>query len=118
MAKEEKEKPEVVKEKKEQYHLSDAVLEHGYTAQIPNRTGRLFKIGFNTDLEGKRLDRFASVMEKINNPARGGGELWKSTGVTYLEDLTDEQLYILAKARVIMLDKKQSEAFSSKFYSK
>jgi tRNA(Leu) C34 or U34 (ribose-2'-O)-methylase TrmL len=117
MAKE-KETQEVVREKKGQYHLSDTVLQHGYTAQIPKRTGRIFRIGFNTDLEGKRLDRFASVMESAKNPARGGGEIWKSTGITYLEDLTDEQLYILAKANVIMLDKEQAENFSAKFYSK
>lgn len=104
--------------KKDKYNLSDAVLEHGYTAQIPKRTGRVFKIGFDLNLQGEKMNSYASVMETIQNPARGGGQLWKWTGVTYLEDLTDEQLWALAIAKAIVLDKDQEKIFKEKFYSK
>jgi hypothetical protein len=43
--------------------------------------------------------------------------LWKWTGQTYLEDLTDQQLWELAMAKVIILDAEQQKIFKSKFYS-
>lgn len=115
MAKE-KEVTEVKKEeKKEQYHLSDAVLNHGYSAMID---GKFFNIGFNVNVRGERQDAYASVMEEVKNPARGGGVIWKATGITWLEDLTDKQLWILAQAKAIILSKDQAKAFSEKFYKK
>lgn len=117
MAKEKETKEEKPEKKSERYELSDKVLNEGYTAQIPNKTGRLFKIGFNTDLKGDRLDQYASVMEETKNPARGGGVLWKATGIYYLEDLTDQQLWILAHAGVIRMTEQQQEAFKGKFYN-
>jgi len=116
MAKEIKEekKPE---EKKQKYHLSDAVLQQGYSAVIPKHTGRSFMIGFDVNLQGQKNNAYASVMEQVPNPARGGGMLWKWTGQTYLEDLTDQQLWELAMAKVIILDAEQQKIFKSKFYS-
>lgn len=118
MSKEKKEdkelKPEV---KKQRYALSDQVLNQGYTAMIPRYTGRLFKIGFDVNLQGDKVNAYASVMEQIENPGRGGGVLWKWTGQTYLENLTDEQLRLLALARVIVLNKEQEKIFKEKFYS-
>lgn len=122
MSKEEKEKKEEKsKESKvesQKYNLSDAVLESGYEAMIPKRIGKLFKIGFDVNLQGQKNNAYASVMEPATNPARGGGMLWKWTGQTYLEDLTDEQLWVLAIAKVIVLSKDQEKLFKEKFYSK
>ena len=55
-------------------------------------------------------------MEETVNPARGGGVLLKWTGVTFLEDLTDKQLWQLAIAKVITLSKEQEKIFKEKFY--
>lgn len=101
-------------EVKQKYDLSDAVLSQGYEATIDNR---LFKIGFDMNLQGQKNNAYASVMESVNNPARGGGQLWKWTGVTQLEDLTDSQLWQLAHAKVINLSKEQEAMFKAKFYS-
>lgn len=119
MSKEIKEIKEVkeVKEKKQRYNLSDAVLNQGYSAMIPRHTGRLFKIGFDLNLQGEKVNAYASVMERIDNPGRGGGSLWKWTGQTYLEDLTDEQLRLLALAKVIVLNKEQETIFKEKFFT-
>jgi len=117
MSKKEKTSDEVketVTEKKQRYDLTDAVLAQGYSATVD---GRLFKIGFDLNFEGKKNNAYASVMESIDNPARGGGKLWKWTGITYLEDLTDKQLWVLAIAKVILLNKEQEKIFKSKFYS-
>lgn len=113
----EKEVKEVKTEKKERYDLSDQVLAQGYSAVIPRHTGREFMIGFDVNLQGQKNNAYASVMEKIQNPARGGGILWKWSGITYLEDLTDQQLYELAIAKVIVLNKEQEKAFKEKFYT-
>ena len=73
-----KEKTEVKKEvkkdsvKKEQYHLTDAVLNAGYSGKID---GRQFNIGFDLNLKGEKQNSYASVMEETVNPARGGGVL-------------------------------------------
>lgn len=120
MSKEKKEIKEVQEEKqekKQKYALSDVVLNQGYTAMIPRHTGRLFKIGFDVNLQGDKVNAYASVMEQIDNPGRGGGKLWKWTGQTFLEDLTDEQLRLLALARVIILNKEQEKIYKEKFYS-
>lgn len=119
MAKEEKPK-EVVSEKpkevkKEQYALEDRILYEGYYSTID---GRVFMIGHDKDFEGKRMTQHASVMEQVNNPARGGGKIWKGTGVYHLEDLTDKQLWDLAHSKVIRLTKEQEKAFYEKFYKK
>ena len=108
-------KTEVKKEsaKKEQYHLSDAVLNSGYSGKID---GRQFNIGFDLNLKGEKQNAYASVMEETVNPARGGGVLLKWTGVTFLEDLTDSQLWQLAHAKVITLSKDQEKIFREKFY--
>ena len=114
-----KEKTEVKKEvkkdsvKKEQYHLTDAVLNAGYSGKID---GRQFNIGFDLNLKGEKQNSYASVMEETVNPARGGGVLLKWTGVTFLEDLTDKQLWQLAIAKVITLSKEQEKVFKEKFY--
>ena len=103
-------KTEVKKEtvKKEQYHLTDAVLNAGYSGKID---GRQFNIGFDLNLKGEKQNSYASVMEETVNPARGGGVLLKWTGVTSLEDLTDDQLWQLAQAKVILLSKAQEKIF-------
>ena len=44
------------------------------------------------------------------------GVLLKWTGVTFLEDLTDKQLWQLAIAKVITLSKEQEKVFKEKFY--
>ena len=108
-------KTEVKKEsaKKEQYHLTDAVLNSGYSGKID---GRQFNIGFDLNLKGEKQNAYASVMEETVNPARGGGVLLKWTGVTFLEDLTDSQLWQLAHAKVIALSKDQEKIFREKFY--
>ena len=108
-------KTEVKKEtvKKEQYHLTDAVLNAGYSGKID---GRQFNIGFDLNLKGEKQNSYASVMEETVNPARGGGVLLKWTGVTFLEDLTDKQLWQLAIAKVITLSKEQEKVFKEKFY--
>lgn len=120
MSKEKKEVKEEIKpvaEKKQKYALSDIVLNQGYTAMIPRHTGRLFKIGFDINLQGHKMNAYASVMEQVENPGRGGGVLWKWTGQTYLEDLTDEQLRLLTIARVIILNKEQEKIYKEKFFS-
>lgn len=108
-------KTEVKKEtvKEEQYHLTDAVLNAGYSGKID---GRQFHIGFDLNLKGEKQNSYASVMEETVNPARGGGVLLKWTGVTFLEDLTDNQLWQLAQAKVILLSKAQEKIFKEKFY--
>jgi len=108
-------KTEVKKEsaKKEQYHLTDAVLNSGYSGKID---GRQFNVGFDLNLKGEKQNAYASVMEETVNPARGGGVLLKWTGVTYLEDLTDSQLWQLAHAKVIALSKDQEKIFREIFY--
>ena len=107
-------KSEEISEKKQRYELSDQVLAQGYKAKID---GRYFHIGFDLDYEGKKKDRYASLMEQSVNTGRQGGVIWKATGITYLEDLTDEQLRQLALARVILLNKEQEKIFRKKFYS-
>lgn len=106
-------KQEIKQETKQRYNLSDSVLSQGYSAKID---GKQFVIGFDVNLKGEKQNAYASVMEVIKNPARGGGELYKWTGQTYLEDLTDSQLWQLAHAKVIILDKEQEKLFKQTFY--
>jgi len=114
-AKEEVKEIKEVKEVKQKYALSSAILRQGYEATID---GRHFKIGFDVNFAGQRQDEFASVMKQIENPERGGGVKWKSTGVYTLEDLSDSQLWQLAHAKVISMNKEQDKIFMEKFYKK
>ena len=115
MSKEKEEKQEKQKEVKQEYALSSAILKQGYEATID---GRYFKIGFDVNFAGQRQDEFASVMKEITSPERGGGKKWKSTGIYVLEDLSDSQLWQLAHAKVITLNKEQEKIFTDKFYKK
>lgn len=103
-----------VKVSKEKYSLSDAVLRQGYKALID---GRMFTVGFDLNPQGEKVNAYASVMEEIPNPARGGGKILKWTGVTELEDLTDKQLWVLAHAKAIVMNKEQDKVFMKKFYT-
>ena len=117
----------------EQQNNQEPVLEQPKLGEKTNTTRRAFlktaavslaattyaiNIGFNVNVRGERQDAYASVMEEVKNPARGGGVIWKATGITWLEDLTDKQLWILAQAKAIILSKDQAKAFSEKFYKK
>lgn len=106
----EKEKKEVVKNevKKESYKLSPKILsEGGYKVVIEDRE---FIIDFEVDFKGDRVSRFASVCERFKDPVTNQ-ESWKpiKPEVYELEDLSKEQIWVLAHADVILLNDSQAE---------
>lgn len=114
MTKEKETELKEVKEKKsEVYNLSEQILRDGYKATID---GRLFMVGFDISPNGEKMSQYASVMKQVSNPGRGGGQMWKATDVYSLEDLSDEQLRLLALAGVITLTKEQEKIYAEKFY--
>lgn len=106
------EKEKKVSKGGEVYNLASRVMEQGYDATID---GRRFVIDFVKNFKGERQTEFASVCSLQSTPK---GQAWTPIlpQIFYFTDLTDLQLWNLAKARVITLNKEQAKAFREKFY--
>lgn len=106
------EKEKKVNKGGEVYNLASRVMEQGYDSTID---GRRFVIDFVKNFKGERQTEFASVCSLQSTPK---GQSWTPIlpQIFYLSDLTDLQLWNLAKAKVIALSKEQSKLFREKFY--
>lgn len=96
----------------EVYNLTPNVMNQGYDCTID---GRRFVIDFVKNFKGERQTEFASICSEQETPK---GRQWIpiQPQVFFLSDLNDKQLWNLAKARVIKLDKEQAKEFREKFY--
>jgi len=108
---EEKQKEKSVKGG-ETYNLASRVMVGGYDCTID---GRRFVIDYVKNYRGERQTEYASVCS-IQETPKGKMYIPIQPQVFYLSDLTDNQLWNLAKAQVITLTKEQKKQFRDKFY--
>lgn len=85
----------------QKFYLTDKTRETGYS-----NTNYDLVIDFERDYQGNRLSRFASIGHFEN------GE-FVSDKLDYLTGLTEEQVYVLAVAKVIKIKKDQHHYFQT-----
>lgn len=96
----------------EVYNLSSRSMVGGYDCTID---GRRFVIDYVKNYRGERQTEYASVCSLQETP-KGQMYIPIQPQVFFLSDLTDTQLWNLAKAQVITLNKEQKKQFRDKFY--
>lgn len=96
----------------EVYNLAPRVMVGGYDCTID---GRRFVIDYVRNFIGERQTEYASLCALTDTPK---GQQWRpiQPQVFFVSDLTDLQLWNLAKAQVITLTKEQKKDFRDKFY--
>lgn len=94
------------------YNLASRVMVGGYDCTID---GRRFVIDYVKNYRGERQTEYASVCTLQETP-KGNQFVPIQPQVFCLSDLTDIQLWNLAKAQVITLTKEQKKQFREKFY--